>query len=291
MITIDINPNAFVMGSFILSWHGFFSFVGVVMAVILAGRWATITVTNTTSKTTLDPEMVYSTATWGILGGIIGARVVHVIDNWSIIYASQPLQVLYIWNGGIGLWGGILGGFIGGAIYALIRKYPVGVLADIAAPAMILTQTIGRIGDIVNGEHCARATEMFLGFTWIHPETLARYCADGYYTSVQPVILYEIVWNMIALTIMWSLRGRLKPAGMLFVLYIALYAIGRFIISFQRIDLVWTYGMQEAHYISLLVLAITIPLLLIKARLTDKIKPITQGAQLSKGSRAERRRK
>ena len=100
MITIDINPNAFVMGSFILSWHGLFTFVGVVMAVILSARWATITISDTKSKTTIDPEIVYSTATWGILGGIIGARVVHVIDNWSIINSSQPIQVFYIWNGG-----------------------------------------------------------------------------------------------------------------------------------------------------------------------------------------------
>ena len=291
MITIDINPNAFVIGSFILSWHGFFTFVGVVMAVILSGRWASITVADAKSKTTIDPEIIYSTATWGILGGIIGARVVHVIDNWALIYASQPIQVLYIWNGGIGLWGGILGGFIGGAIYALVNKHPVGPLADIAAPAMILVQTIGRKGDIVNGEHCARATEMFLGFTWIHPETMARYCADGYYTSVQPVILYEIVWNMVALSIIWTLRGRLKPAGMLFALYLALYAVGRFIISFQRIDLEWAYGMQEAHFISLLVLAITIPLLIIKARLIERIKPISQELQTGKGTRAERRRK
>ena len=75
MITIDINPNAFVIGSFILSWHGFFTVVGVVMAVILSGRWASITVADAKSKTTIDPEIIYSTATWGILGGIIGACV------------------------------------------------------------------------------------------------------------------------------------------------------------------------------------------------------------------------
>ena len=78
---------------------------------------------------------------------------------------------------------------------------------------------------------------------------------------------------------------------MLFALYLALYAVGRFIISFQRIDLEWAYGMQEAHFISLLVLAITIPLLVIKARLIERTKPITQELQKGGGTRAERRRK
>ena len=96
---------------------------------------------------------------------------------------------------------------------------------------------------------------------------------------------------MVALSIIWTLRGRLKPAGMLFALYLALYAVGRFIISFQRIDLEWAYGMQEAHFISLLVLAITIPLLVIKARLIERMKPISQELQTGKGTRAERRRK
>ena len=148
MIEIPIGPNLIALSSFVLSWHGLFSFVAVATAVFLVGRWAPMR--------GVHPDDIYAIAVWAIIGGILGARAVHVVDNWSF-YQSSPSQIIAIWGGGIGLWGGILGGFLSGAIYAAIRKHPVGVIADLAAPAVLFAQTIGRLGDIVNGEHCAKA--------------------------------------------------------------------------------------------------------------------------------------
>lgn len=285
MVEIDIGPNIFSSGNFILSWHGFFSFVAVATAVYLVGRWAPMK--------GIHPDTIYSIAIWAIIGGVIGARLVHVIDQWDF-YQDNPGQIIAIWSGGIGLWGGILGGFIGGAIYALIRKHPVGIIADLTAPAMLLVQTIGRLGDIVNGEHCAKATDFFLGFVWTNPLSDARLCANGVGVSVQPVIAYEMVWNMIALFIVWRLRGRLRPDGMLFALYLALYSLGRFAITFAREDRQWALGLQEGQYIALLVLAVTIPLLIVKARFTSAPRPdgepVPAPAQ-PRGTRAERRRR
>ena len=283
MIEIDIGPNLVAFGSFVLSWHGFFSFVAVATAVFLVGRWAPLR--------GIDPDDVYSIATWAIVGGIIGARAVHVIDHWSF-YQSNPGQVIAVWNGGIGLWGGILGGFLVGAGYALWRKYPVGVIADLTAPAMLFVQTIGRLGDIVNGEHCAKAWDFAFGFIWTNPASDAGRCVNGVGVSVQPVIAYEMIWNMLSLLVIWKLRNRLRPDGMLFALYLALYSLGRFGVTFLREDRIWAFGMQEAHYIALLVLAITVPLLLIKARPipADEVSdaPIMPA---ERGTRAERRRR
>lgn len=271
-----------------LSWHGFFSFIAVATAVYLVGRWAPMKA--------IDPDDIYSIAIWAILGGIIGARIAHVVDNWGF-YQYNLLQILFIWSGGIGIWGAILGGFIGGAAYALLQKHPVGVIADLTAPSLLLVQSIGRIGDIVNGEHCARvATEFILAFNWIRPESDARVCANGVGVPVQPVIAYEMLWNLGALFIIWKLRDRIKPDGMLFALYLALYAVGRFFVTFLRQDKVWTLGLQEAHFIAILVLAITIPLLVIKARPTTPEQIAAEGEEIAERrsrrlSRAERRRR
>ena len=238
----------------------------------------------------ISSDDIYSIAIWAIIGGVLGARLVHVIDNWSEVYVQRPSQILAIWSGGIAVWGGILGGFIGGSVYALITKHPVGIIADLTAPTMLYAQTIGRLGDIVNGEHCANATEMFLGMRWTHPNTVAQICANGYVNYVHPVIVYEMVWNIFALVVVWKLRGRLKPDGMLFALYLALYSVGRFMVSFLREDRIWALGMQEAHYISLCVLMITVPLMVYKARFIpqDEIKyPLTP---MDRRTRAERRR-
>ena len=286
MIEINISPSLLsfdFVQTWLVSWHGFFSFIGVATAVILVVRWAPLR--------GIDPDDIYSIAIWAIIGGVIGARLVHVVDNWSDIYVQRPSQILAIWSGGIGVWGGILGGFMGGSIYALIAKHPVGLVADLTAPVMLYGQTIGRLGDIVNGEHCANATDMFFGFRWVHPETVARICANGFTDDVQPVIIYEMAWNILALAVVWRLRGRLKPDGMLFALYLALYSVGRFGVSFMREDRVWALGMQEAHYIALLVLVITVPLLAYKARFAPREEALETVAVTDRRSRAERRRR
>ncbi len=290
MIEIDVGPNVVSFGTFILSWHGFFSFIAVASAVFLVGRWA--------PAKGIDPDDIYSVAIWAIIGGVIGARIVHVIDQWSF-YQDNLIQIAFIWTGGIALWGGILGGFLGGAAYALWQKHPVGVIADLTAPALLYVQSIGRLGDIVNGEHCAAATDKFFGFVWTNPLSDARICQNGVGDSVMPVIAMEIVWNFLALVLVWRLRNRIRPDGMLFALYLALYSTGRFMVTFLREDRVWALGLQEAQYIAILMLVITVPLLIIKARPDSMPAPATEGGPSEgaaptlriRGTRAERRRR
>ncbi len=270
MITIPFNPN--LIGgsgsSFVLSWHGFLSFVGVAVAIYLVARWA--------RRDNVDTEIIYYTAVWAIIGGIIGARVVHVVDYWHI-YEGNLGQVFAIWSGGIGLWGAILGGWLTGSAYAYFQKYPIGRLMDLTAPALLIAQTIGRVGDIINGEHCSRATDLIWGWVFTHPDSPGRYCIlndqQGYFgesatsnTPVHPAVVYEMIWNMISLAIVWRLRDRLTPDGSLWMVYLALYAIGRFSVQWVRLDAVKFAGLQEAHIIAILVLAVAVPFLVLKTR-------------------------
>ena len=286
MIEININP-VFVIPilNFPISWHGLFSFIGVIVAVFFVARWA--------PYRGISSDTIYSIAIWAILGGFIGARIVHVIDNWDI-YGQDYIRVFYFWKGGIGLWGGILGGFVGGASYSFLKKYPVGIIADLTAPMMLISQTIGRLGDIINGEHCSTATDWIFGFKWIHPASSANYCLNGKVgeniASAHPAVLYEMIWNMLALLLLWKLKPYIRPDGMLFCVYLVLYAIGRFIISFFREDPVWALGLQEAQFISILVLVITIPILIVKARINRSSNIPEDIAVVDHRTRAERRR-
>ena len=115
MIDINIDPVLLIpIINFPISWHGLFSFIGVIIAVFFVARWA--------PYRGVSSDTIYSIAIWAILGGFIGARIVHVVDNWDI-YGQDLIRVFYFWNGGIGLWGGILGGFIGGSTYSYLKKY------------------------------------------------------------------------------------------------------------------------------------------------------------------------
>ena len=126
-----------------------------------------------------------------------------------------------------------------------------------------------------------------------NPASDAGRCANGIGVSVQPVIAYEMIWNMLSLMLIWKLRNRLRPDGMLFALYLALYSLGRFGITFLRQDKVWALGMQEAHFIALAVLVITVPLLLSQVQADSGRgggSPANRTAARPSHTRAERRR-
>ena len=292
-IPIHFNPNMFSIGNFVLSWHGFFSVVAMVVGVWMAGRAA--------SRENLDKDLVYNTAIWGIIGGVIGARLVHVIDYWSV-YSLNPVSIFQMWSGGIGLWGGILGGWLGGSAYGFFSKQNVGKLMDIGAASLLVGQTIGRIGDIINGEHCAISTDTPWGWFFTHPNSPGRYCIEkssnwsqgyfpegtSYQTPVHPAIVYEMIWNMIGFIIITLLRGRVRPDGSIFMIYLFWYSIGRFFVQFLRLDSIKFGIFQEAHIIAFICFFITGIFIIFKTRLSFK----TENNTLAKiGTRSERRRK
>ena len=279
-IRIGMDPDMFDIGNFVLTWHGFMTFISVALAVVLVGRWA--------KKEGLDTDAVYSVAVWAIIGGILGARLVHVIDFWNSFYRHDLLKIVQIWSGGISIYGAILGGFALGGGYILLRNHPrflalwnslgaklqkaplpsVGRLADITAPALLIGMALGRIGDIINGEHFAKTTDYPWALTYSHPDTAALYASNGLnsLTPTHPAVVYEMLWDIAVLALIWPLRNRLRPHGMLFALYLGVYSLGKFFIHFLRMDKEWVVGLTEAQIIAIILLAVTVPLLLLKAQ-------------------------
>jgi len=276
-ISIGINPNLLDFGRLVLSWHGFLTFVAVATAVFLVVRWG--------SREGLNADSIYSVAVWCIVGGVIGARLLHVLDQWEDFYQHNPERIFYVWQGGVTIYGAILGGFVGGALYITIRNSAwylsfwgryfkflgeakaaplpgVGHLADIAAPALLLSQAIGRVGDVINGEHFASATDLPWGVIYTHPNSPGFALAASH-----PAVAYELLMDLAILAVLWPLRKRFRPQGMFFALYLATYSVGRFFVSFLRDELNEYGGLNEAQIIALVVMAITIPLLVFKAKL------------------------
>ena len=262
-IEIPFDPNISGGSGFALSWHGFLSFVAVAVAVWLVARAAR-------REPSVHADMVYNTAIWGIIGGIIGARLVHVADNWNV-YGNNLTEIFAVWEGGIGLWGGILGGWLGGVTYAYFVKYPVGKLMDLTAAPLLLAQTIGRIGDIINGEHISHTTDLPFAWYFTHPDSPARVGNNSAHANpdaeTHPAVVYEMIWNIIGLFLLYKLRGRLKPDGSLFMFYLGYYALGRFMIQFIRLDKVYFANLQEAHLIAIGVMLVSVAYMVWKTRL------------------------
>jgi phosphatidylglycerol:prolipoprotein diacylglycerol transferase len=292
-IEIGMNPNIIDTGRVVLSWHGLMTFVAVVVAVYLVARWG--------SREGFVKDPIYSVAVWAIIGGVIGARALHVVDFWNEIYQHDWERIFRLWEGGIAIYGAILGGFVGGALFMMIRnsnwflalwgrylpflgpatpaEFPsMGRLADITAPALLVAMAIGRIGDIINGEHFAHATGLPWGVIYSHPASPGMVRPASH-----PAVAYELLFDLLLLGLLWPLRNRLRPHGMFFALYLGTYSVGRFFLSFLR-DEFNTYfgGLNEAQIVALIVIVVTVPLLVYKAQLV-------QGAPSQAAGRASRR--
>ena len=279
-ISIGMDPNLFSIGNLVLTWHGFFTFVSVAVALFLVARWA--------NEEGIITDVIYSVAVWAIIGGIVGARAVHVIDRWDF-YGDNIGNIFQIWSGGIAIYGAVLGGFMAGALYCMWKKYPVARIADIAAPGVLIAMAIGRIGDLINGEHFATITDLPWGVVYTHPQTISLYASAGAnaFAPTHPATAYELLFDLAILGLLWPLRRHVRPDGMVFVLFLALYSVGRFFISFLRLDKEWLLGLNQAQLIAIVVLAITVPLLVYKAHFIVKIKADAQTGTESKKNRRD----
>ncbi len=277
-ISIGINPNLIDAGNFVLSWHGLMTFVAVATAVFLVARWG--------RQEGMIVDSIYSVSVWAIIGGVVGARVLHVIDFWDEVYKDDLASIFTVWSGGIAIYGAILGGFAGGALYIIIRNsdwflamwekiFPfmgephranlpgIGRLADITAPALLIAMAIGRIGDVINGEHFSKVTDLPWGVIYTHSNSpgILR-------PPTHPAVAYELLFDLVLLAAIWPLRDRLRPHGMFFALYLGTYSIGRFFLSFLREEFNEYFGvLNEAQVVAIIVVAITVPLLVWKAQL------------------------
>ncbi len=249
MITIGIDPILISLGPFSLSWHGLFMAIAIVVGVWLPAKLAT--------KAGLSVDRLYSLAFWAVPGGIIGARLVHVIDYWGY-YSANPGAILAFWEGGLAIWGGILGGTLTAVIFIKIRALPLGRYVDLAALGLLLAQAIGRIGDVINGEHISKGTSLPWGVVYTHPGS------PGYgLPPSHPAVGYELLMDLLIFGLLWKLRRRVRPDGVIFLLYLVIYSVGRFFLSFLRLDSnTVLFGLNQAQWLSLIVLAIALPILL-----------------------------
>jgi prolipoprotein diacylglyceryl transferase len=178
----------------------------------------------------------------GVPFGIVGARLYHVITDYQLYFGPgrQPLNALKIWEGGLGVWGAIAFGILGGYLVARRRRIAFPAVLDAIAPAILVAQAIGRLGNWFNQELFGRPTTLPWGL-----EIAAPYRPAGYtqFATFHPTFLYEMLWNLAAAVLLVWLDRRFRLGhGKVFALYVMLYCAGRFWIEALRIDTVNEIG-------------------------------------------------
>lgn len=238
LIELGFHPDV-VIGTFRLSWHSLFAFVGMVVGGTLSIRLARYLVRD---------QRVYAFAIAVIVGGLLGARTAHVLDNWAL-YAGDVVKMISFAGGGIGTMGAPAGSTISGYLAARWLRLPLGFMFDITVIGIALGEAIGRVGDIINGEHHAVSCE---GLPWCvrytHPATL------GQSTPVHPIGLYDGVFMLlicVGLYLYWRRRRGRPPEGRVWAAYLLLLGTGRFLESFLRLDPVALAGLQQAQILGL----------------------------------------
>lgn len=246
-LIINIDPVLFRAGVLEVRWYGIAIMAAIVIAVVVALCEA--------KRVGFPTAEVIGLTPWLLLGGIVGARLFHVIDRWQY-YAANPFGIVMLQQGGLAIWGAVIGGGVALLVYCLKRRLPVLVFADVLVPALLAAQIVGRFGCIVNGDAWGGPTSLPWGFIYVHSDTLVPMALIGIPTHPYPV--YEMLWNAAVLGTFLSPRGRFGRPGFLFVSYLALYAVGRFGLSFVRQETGFWLGLQQAQWVALGVLALSI---------------------------------
>jgi len=244
-IVIDVDPVILRLGHLAFGWYGLAVGVAISTALFVGQREV--------RRRNLPEDAFWGIAPWAVAGGLVGARAFHVIDDWPV-YSADPLRIFALQEGGLAIGGALLGGIVATLVAAAIRRPPLLSLADAAAPGIVLGQAIGRLGCLVTGDTVGRETSLPWGISYLNSGSMAP--ARG--VSFQPVFAYEALWDLAAFGLLWMLRKRIKRPGGLFATYLALYAAGKFAVSFLREERRWLWDLQEAHFVALLLAGVSI---------------------------------
>ncbi len=178
------------------------------------------------------PGTMAALAVWGVPGGLIGARVYSLITSWNVdTNGGRFLDAFQIWRGGLGIWGGVIGGIALGAVGVRRAGLRLAPLLDCVAPAFALAQAVGRWGNYFNQELYGRPSHL----PWaVKIDNPPGYPAG---TTFQPTFLYECLWDLIVCVLVIAVERRFRiRRGYLLAAYAALYTFGRFFTEYLRID-------------------------------------------------------
>ncbi|MFC1936940.1 prolipoprotein diacylglyceryl transferase [Chloroflexota bacterium] len=250
---MSISPIAFTIGPLSIRWYGIF----IALAILWLLVWM---MWQRRRGVDLSYDTILTAALVGVPSGVIISRILHVIDGWSY-YVQNPGQI--IGASGLTAYGAILGAALGIWVYSRVSSsFKFGYFADIIAPAVAVAQAvIGRVGCTINGCCYGIETSLPWGVVYTDSESFAPLGI-----AVHPTTVYEIIFGFILFGVLIKLRGRLKPDGSLFLVYLSLYAMWRFGIDFIREGAPFLFGLHQAQVVSLIVLAIAIPILATRTR-------------------------
>jgi phosphatidylglycerol:prolipoprotein diacylglycerol transferase len=247
LIKIGIDPVLVTIGGLKVHWYGIMIAIGLYVGIQVGLREAT--------RRGMNRDQLMNVALLAAVLGIIGGRLYYVVQNNPSFYWHHPVEIIAVWQGGMAFFGAMFGGAVAVAISAWRWHIPFWSLLDVGAIGMTIGQAIGRIGNIINGDIVGYKTNGW-GFEYTNPNTFGPLNVP-----VQPASLYELLISLALFVLLWNLRTRVHPEGMLAMIYIVLYSVSQFFIFFLRDNIVILGGLKQAQVTSLVVIALMLPVI------------------------------
>ncbi len=218
---IEINPGrSFALGPLTIHYYGLIIAVGLMLAVVYACRRS--------REFGMKEDDLLDGVLWVTPFAIVCARIYYVVFSWES-YADNPISALYIWEGGIAIYGGVLGAILGIAVFSQVKKVKLAMVLDLVSLGFLIGQSIGRWGNFFNREAFGAATDSFFRMGLFNERT-------GQWEYYHPTFLYESVWNLVGLIGLHFLSKRRQYDGQIALGYAAWYGLGRAIIEGLRMD-------------------------------------------------------
>jgi phosphatidylglycerol:prolipoprotein diacylglycerol transferase len=255
-IGIGLDPTFAHLGPLAIGWHGVFTAVALGTAIWLGMRGA--------RRAGFAEDDVGSVVFWAVIGGFVGARLFYYFDHVGQ-FRERPQDILAIWQGGIAVYGAFIGGVLAGWVRAWQLWLDAWRLLDVAAPAMLVGQAIGRIGCLLNGDAWGEPTGGEWGVVYTHPDALLP--ADLIGVPTHPYPLYEIGWDLLVLAGILIVVPRGSKPGTRFLVAVLGYALGRFILTTVRQEPVLVLGLQEAQVVALITGLVALGALTVRHRM------------------------
>ncbi|MEG0784174.1 MAG: prolipoprotein diacylglyceryl transferase [Christensenella sp.] len=242
--------NLFGISGLDIAWYGILIACGIVAGVALAVHEA--------KRRGYTAELLVDFMILALPLAIIGARLYYVAFEWGY-YSEHPDEIIAVWNGGIAIYGAIIGGVIAAVILSKWRKFPLGRLLDVCAPGLILGQAIGRWGNFVNQEAFGQiVTNPKLQFFPYAVFISERYTGTEMIINqwVQATFFYESMWDIAMMVLLLFYARRAKHDGNVFAMYLIGYGIGRFWIEGLRVSTLQVGGIAVSQLLSLVLIAV-----------------------------------